>query len=104
MRPRDRAQLRGSAQAGKGRKLAHVNFIGPAGFGIGDVGEPFELGRNVGEVAELGRRQRAPFNRNQVLGHHPPPCAPVFLGTLPRRIPNTIMYFIVLVRDGLRPP
>jgi hypothetical protein len=30
------------------------------------------------------------FNRNQVLGHHPPPCAPVFLGALARRIPYTI--------------
>src|SRR5260370_42334647 len=41
MRPRDRAPLRGSAQAGAGRNLAHVNFIGASRFGIGDVGEPF---------------------------------------------------------------
>ena len=76
----DGAQLRGPAQPGEGRELAHVDFVGPAGFGIGDVGEPFELGRNVGEVAVLGRRQRplsrAPrvSNRHQVLHHHPAPA------------------------------
>ena len=48
--------------------------------GIGEVGEPFELGRNVGEVAELGRGQGALERRrasvsdstNQVLFHDPP--------------------------------
>ncbi len=54
------AQLRGTAEACEDRKLAHVDFMSPAGFGIGDVGEPFELGRHVGQVAVLRRRQR-PF-------------------------------------------
>lgn len=36
---------------------------------IGDVGEPFELGRHRGELAELRRRKRALFNRHQVLCH-----------------------------------
>jgi len=31
-------------------------LISAASFGIGDVGEPFELGGNIGEVAELCRR------------------------------------------------
>jgi hypothetical protein len=73
------SELRRLAQPGEGRKFAQVVFISAAGFGIGDVGEPFKLGRNIGEIAELRRRHRAPFNRNQILGHHPPPCAPVFL-------------------------
>jgi hypothetical protein len=36
-----------------------VDLTDPAGFRIGEVGEPFEIGRNLGEVAELGRGQRA---------------------------------------------
>ena len=67
----------GSVQTGEGEELLDIDFVGAAGFRIGDVGEPFELGRNVGEVAELGRRERAPFNRNQVLRHlrsHARPC------------------------------
>jgi hypothetical protein len=64
---------------------------------------PGGLGRYISQVAELGRRQRAPFNRNQVLGHHPPPCAPVFQRTLPRRMPNMKMYFIMLVGHGRWP-
>ena len=79
-------------QAGEGDKLLDVDLIGAAGFGIGDVGEPFELGRHLGEVAELGRGQRAPerrrvriSDRNQVLFHAPP--LPIGL--------NMIMYFIM---------
>ncbi len=37
-----------------------------AGFRIGEVGEPFELGRNLGEVAEMGRGQRALERRRGV--------------------------------------
>jgi hypothetical protein len=56
----DGPELRRLAQPGEGRKFAHVVFISATAFGIGDVGEPFELGRNVGEIAELGRRQCFP--------------------------------------------
>jgi len=77
----DASQFCRLAQPGEGGKLLDIVFISAAGFGIGDVGEPFEFGGNVGQVAELGRRQRAPFKRNQVFRHHP---APVFLRTLPR--------------------
>ena len=27
-----------------------------AGFGVGDVGEPFQLGRRIGELSELRKR------------------------------------------------
>jgi hypothetical protein len=57
---RDGPELRRLAQPGEVRKFAHVVFISAAGFGIGNVGEPFELGRYVGEVAELGRRRDLP--------------------------------------------
>jgi hypothetical protein len=46
-----------------------TDTVGPAGMGIGDVGEPFEFGRHRGELAELRRRERALFNRHQVLRH-----------------------------------
>ena len=77
----DGAQLGRLAQAGEGREFADVVFISAAGFGIGAVGEPFELGRHVGEIAILDRRQlprggrrRVP-NSNQVL-FHPLPHLP----------------------------
>ena len=84
MRARDRAQLGGTTQAGEAAEFSDVDPVGPASFGIGDVGEPFELGRHLGQVAVLRRRQR-PFpvqsprvsNRNEVLCHRPAP--PVFL-------------------------
>ena len=68
----------GPRRPAKAENSLDVDFIGAAGFGIGDVGEPFELGRHVGQVAVLRRRQR-PFpnrrarisNRHQVLHHHP---------------------------------
>ena len=77
----DASQLRGPVEPGEGGKLAHVDFIGAAGLGIGEVSEPFELGRNLGEGAVLRRGQRTPINRparvsnrHQVLGHAAPPC------------------------------
>jgi hypothetical protein len=36
-----------------------VDLTDAVGFRIGEVVEPFELGRNLGEVAEMGRDQRA---------------------------------------------
>jgi hypothetical protein len=51
----DGAQLTDAFEASEGDKLLDIDLIGAAGFRIGEVGEPFELGRNLGEVAELGR-------------------------------------------------
>jgi hypothetical protein len=52
----DGAQLSDAAEPGEGDELFDVDLVGPAGFGVGEVGEPFELGRDLREVAELGRR------------------------------------------------
>jgi hypothetical protein len=38
----DGAQFRRPTKTGKGQKLVNVNFVSTSGFGIGDVGEPFE--------------------------------------------------------------
>jgi hypothetical protein len=45
----------GARTAGKGDELVDSDLTDAAGFRIGEVGEPFELGRNLGEVAALGR-------------------------------------------------
>jgi hypothetical protein len=56
----DGAQLGDTTQAGEGDELLDIDLIGAAAFRIGEVGEPFELGWNVGEVAELGGGERSP--------------------------------------------
>jgi hypothetical protein len=66
VRPRDRPQLRVTLQTGIGDKFAHIGLIGPAGFGVGDVGQPFLLRRDVSELVELRPRQGAVLDRNQV--------------------------------------
>ena len=58
----DRSQPGDAAKAGKGDELLDIDLIGAASFRVGEVGEPFEFGGNVGEVAELGRSQRTPVN------------------------------------------
>ncbi len=78
----DGAQLGRTAQAGEGRKFTHVVAVGAPGFRVGDIGEPFELGRDLGQGTELRRRQRPLINRDQVFCHHPPPC---FSTALPRQ-------------------
>jgi hypothetical protein len=67
--PSDGAQLSRSPQAGEGRELTDIAAVGTPGFGIGDIGEPFELGRHLGEIAKLGRRETALVNSDQVLCH-----------------------------------
>ncbi len=69
MGARDSAQLSWLAQTGEGEKLTDIVAVGPPGFGIGDIGEPFELGRHLGEIAELGRSETVLVNRDQVLCH-----------------------------------
>jgi hypothetical protein len=49
------SRLDDAGQAGEGDELLDVELIGAGGF---RVGEPFELGGNLGEIAELGRGQR----------------------------------------------
>src|SRR5271155_878327 len=65
----DGAQLSWLAQAGEGGELADIVAVGPPGFGIGDIGEPFELGRHLGEIAELDRSEAVLVNYDQVLCH-----------------------------------
>ena len=43
-------------QPGEDGEFRNVDLVGAPGFGIGDVGEPFEFRGNVGEVAVLRRR------------------------------------------------
>jgi hypothetical protein len=84
------------AQFGKGGELLDVILISASSVWISDVGEPFELGRYVGEVAELGRRQRA-AQLHRSLTHHPTPRAPCFKAPCPRPVfPNLKMDFIRL--------
>ena len=42
-------------ETGESEKFRDIDLISAARFGIGDVGEPFQLGRNIGEGVELGR-------------------------------------------------
>ena len=39
-------------------ELRDIDLVGASGFRVGDVGEPFQLGRYVGEIAVLCRCQR----------------------------------------------
>ncbi|HUB50300.1 MAG TPA: hypothetical protein VMB73_35465 [Acetobacteraceae bacterium] len=39
--------------AGEAHELAHRGLVGAAGLGVGQVGEPFDLGRHVGEAVEF---------------------------------------------------
>ena len=65
----DGAQLGWLAQAGEGGEFTDIVAVGPPGFGIGDIGEPFELGRHLGEIVELGRSETVLINRDQVVCH-----------------------------------
>ena len=47
---RHRAQPDWILQTGEADKLLDIDLIGAAGFGIGDVSEPFELRGYVGEL------------------------------------------------------
>ena len=45
------------ADAGEPHEVAHRVFVGAARVGVGDVGEPFDFRRHVGEALELGGSQ-----------------------------------------------
>jgi hypothetical protein len=55
-----------TAQARKTDELLDIDIIGPPGFGIGDIGKPFDFGRDFGEIAELSWRQAGLVNRDEV--------------------------------------
>jgi len=59
------AQLQRFGQPGKGYKLRDIDLVRTFGFLVGDVGEPFGLRKNSGEVGILGRCQGSSPNRNQ---------------------------------------
>jgi hypothetical protein len=42
-------------QVSEGDEFRDIDLIGPSRFRIGDVGEPLQLGRNIGEAGELFR-------------------------------------------------
>jgi hypothetical protein len=46
---RHAAQLRRFLKPGEGGEFRHVDFVSTAGFKIGDISEPFDFWRNVGE-------------------------------------------------------
>jgi len=86
MSPDDRAHIIWTAVTGEGGKFTDIDLIGTPGFEIGDVGEPFELGRHLGQTIILARRQRPADSRrgvpnlNDILfhGRSPPPSSASF--------------------------
>jgi hypothetical protein len=44
-------------QIGEGDEFHDIDLVSTAGFLVGDVDEPFELRRYIGEAGELIRRQ-----------------------------------------------
>jgi hypothetical protein len=88
MAPRNRSQRTVIFQIGEGDELRNIDFVRTAGFGIGDVGKPFQLSRNVGQITILFRRQyRFAIDTSQLVCHR----LPVAVGS------NSIMDFIELV-------
>ena len=53
MRPPHRAQRKVIFQIGEGDELRDIDFIGASRFFIGDVREPFQLGRYIREIVVL---------------------------------------------------
>jgi len=53
MRAGDHAELLRTVNPDKGSKVGDVEPVCFPRFGIGDVGEPLELGRDVGEALEF---------------------------------------------------
>ena len=73
VRARDGAKFLRPHDAGEAHEILHRVFVGAPGLRIGQVGEPLDLGRHVGEPVELGGGQQ-PGNTGGgdgelVLGH-----------------------------------
>ena len=60
MRAGDGPERFSFGETGECHELRDINLVGASRFCIGDVGEPFQFGRHVREIAVLFRRQR-PF-------------------------------------------
>ena len=58
MRARDDAEFFRAKNAGKAHKILHRVFVGAPRVRVREVGEPFDLGRHVGEFLELGGGQQ----------------------------------------------
>ena len=65
MRAGHDAEFLWTADAGEAHEVLHRGFIGAAGVWITEVGEPLDLGRNVGEGLELGGREQSVAGRNR---------------------------------------
>jgi hypothetical protein len=73
MRPKNGTQSGVIQQACIGNEFCHVGFIKSSDFGIGDIGEPFQLGRNIGEPGILISRQGMyAIDTNYFTNHRPP--------------------------------
>lgn len=59
VRPRDDAKFLSPLNAGEQHEVLHRVLIIPARAGIFEIGEPFDLGRYVGQLVELGGRQNS---------------------------------------------
>jgi hypothetical protein len=88
VRARHRAQFAMVFEVRECDELRNIDLICAAGFRIGNVGEPFQLGTNIREIAVLFRRER-PFamDTNQLVCHRLPVAV----------VSNAIMYFIEFV-------
>ena len=73
MRARDSAELFWPSDAGEAHKITDRKFVSTPCVGVGQIGEPFHLGRHIGELVELGRGQPSigggNFGRELVCGH-----------------------------------
>ena len=58
VRARHRPKFFRPPDAGELHEVAHRVFVGAARVGVGDVGEPFDLGRHVGQPVKLGGGQQ----------------------------------------------
>ena len=54
MRAGHDAEFLRTPDAGKAHEVLHRVFVGASGMMVGDVGEPFDLGRHIGELVKLG--------------------------------------------------
>ena len=59
MRPGDEPEFLGAVDADEGAEVGEVELVGPASFSVREVGEPFELGRYLGQSLELSGSQRS---------------------------------------------
>ena len=48
-----------AAGSGEAHEIPHRVFVGTPGARVGEIGEPFDLGRHVGEAMKLGGGQQS---------------------------------------------